>query len=361
MGSIRFFLASAVVIWHGGGIAGWFPYNGTACVLLFFVISGFYMALVLNEKYTGRDANLSFWTNRYLRLWPLFAISSLLTLTLNSTILRLHTEHISVESLAAVYFSIVTMIAYEAQDLLCLAEFGALTMCSPSGGMPIKSYFPLSQGWSLGLELWFYFLAPFFVRRFTSTLVVLAVAVCLLVLSRWMNVDEVWKYRFFPNVLFYFLLGVLSYWAAKRLSLESSKLYRIAGHVALVCTLLALAVPDLLSFVAPPQHHNKILMTIFFAFIPTWFAETRSNKWDNLIGELSYPMYVVHLVGIGWLLRFGVASEWTGFLGLVIAIAASLLLYSAVDRPVDRFRQQLFRRSRTSVAAKLAQASSAAG
>jgi len=49
MGAIRILLALSVVLWH---VQGQHPrlLNASVAVLLFFVISGFYMALVINEK-----------------------------------------------------------------------------------------------------------------------------------------------------------------------------------------------------------------------------------------------------------------------------------------------------------------------
>jgi len=82
MGLIRLFLAMSVVIWHSGGVAGWFPYNGTACVILFFIISGFYMTLILNKKYLGPGSRMLFWKNRFYRLWPSFIIATAVTFPL---------------------------------------------------------------------------------------------------------------------------------------------------------------------------------------------------------------------------------------------------------------------------------------
>ena len=114
--------------------------------------------------------------------------------------------------------------------------------------------------------------------------------------------------------------------------------------------MLALAEPNILFPFTSPENYNKIFLVLFAVFIPAWFGDTRFHKWDNFVGELSYPMYVVHLVGIGLLVRFGVASEWLGLLGLVSAIAASLLMNYAVEQPIDRFRQSLLRRSRPALA-----------
>lgn len=51
MGLIRLFLALSVVVHHlGSERPFWWVHAGVA-VILFYMVSGFYMALVLNEKY----------------------------------------------------------------------------------------------------------------------------------------------------------------------------------------------------------------------------------------------------------------------------------------------------------------------
>ena len=71
MGSLRLFLALSVALGHFGMPLG-FPTSDIA-VQSFYVISGFYMALVLNEKY-GPGTYWLFISNRLLRLWPTYIV-----------------------------------------------------------------------------------------------------------------------------------------------------------------------------------------------------------------------------------------------------------------------------------------------
>lgn len=84
MGVIRFLLALAVVYGHAAGASiiapytptfGYFPIDPVTAVQMFFVISGFYMSLVLTEKYRALDGWLwKFYLNRYSRLMPSYLI-----------------------------------------------------------------------------------------------------------------------------------------------------------------------------------------------------------------------------------------------------------------------------------------------
>src|SRR5262249_38577674 len=83
MGTLRFILALSVAYGHAGDFLG-FPFiPGDTAVQSFYAISGFYMALVLNEKYrTGSSTYSLFISNRFLRLFPIYAAVLCLTLLL---------------------------------------------------------------------------------------------------------------------------------------------------------------------------------------------------------------------------------------------------------------------------------------
>src|ERR1700747_2964117 len=74
MGIIRFLLAISVVIHHCGPLFGIYHLiGGQIAVQSFFIISGFYMSLILNEKYVGiNNSYRLFITNRFFRLFPIY-------------------------------------------------------------------------------------------------------------------------------------------------------------------------------------------------------------------------------------------------------------------------------------------------
>lgn len=73
MGIIKIALALSVVIWHVPG-AHTRALNAAVAVLAFFMVSGFYMALVINEKYapSGTEWVKRFYQARALRLYPVY-------------------------------------------------------------------------------------------------------------------------------------------------------------------------------------------------------------------------------------------------------------------------------------------------
>ena len=68
MGLLRFLLAMGVVLHHiPNGVS---LMNGGIAVEVFFMISGFYMAIILENKYASKT--LLFYSNRLLRLAPAY-------------------------------------------------------------------------------------------------------------------------------------------------------------------------------------------------------------------------------------------------------------------------------------------------
>ncbi|HAA92439.1 MAG TPA: hypothetical protein DCE33_08330 [Rhodospirillaceae bacterium] len=80
MGILRLMLALAVLIGHSGGLHGLRMDDGISAILpsgqvavqSFYMISGFYMSLVLSSTYQGPAGTWCFWLSRYLRLAPIY-------------------------------------------------------------------------------------------------------------------------------------------------------------------------------------------------------------------------------------------------------------------------------------------------
>src|SRR5260370_1566559 len=81
MGIFRLWLASVVLLSHAPyGVAGQ-PLFGATAVSSFFVVSGFYMQLLLSERF-GVGAAVDFYASRLLRIFPLYWLALFLSLFL---------------------------------------------------------------------------------------------------------------------------------------------------------------------------------------------------------------------------------------------------------------------------------------
>src|SRR5690349_20655091 len=89
MGTIRFLLALSVLLEHIGPTGPVHLLGAHTAVQSFYIISGFYMALVLNEKYVGVNGSYTlFLGNRLLRLYP--AYLALLAIAITTQFLFRH-------------------------------------------------------------------------------------------------------------------------------------------------------------------------------------------------------------------------------------------------------------------------------
>ena len=79
MGLLRLLLALSVVLYHAGLIGGYNIANQIIAVNAFFVISGFYMSLVLSTKYNFPNSYSLFVSNRLLRIYPIYWLVLLMT------------------------------------------------------------------------------------------------------------------------------------------------------------------------------------------------------------------------------------------------------------------------------------------
>ena len=176
MGIIRLLLALAVVANHFGAIWGSNLVGGQVAVQSFYIISGFYMSLILNEKYIGENRSYKlFISNRFLRLYPIYWIVLLLTIIFCITTHFLTTSHFapvlsSYESVHKNFFSFffltVTNILIFGQDIVMFlginADTGYLFYSSNfmNTSPALYSFLFVPQAWTLGLELMFYLVAP---------------------------------------------------------------------------------------------------------------------------------------------------------------------------------------------------------
>jgi peptidoglycan/LPS O-acetylase OafA/YrhL len=74
------------------------------------------------------------------------------------------------------------------------------------------SFLLVPQAWSLGIEVMFYIIAPFLVRK-SNLAIISIIALSLLIKIFTYSIgytNDPWTYRFFPSELALFLLGTVS-------------------------------------------------------------------------------------------------------------------------------------------------------
>ena len=118
--------------------------NGYHAIFLFFIISGFYMSMVLNGKYSNRSP-IKFYIARALRIFPLYLLVLVLIVWFLSAVGKpLPAPSTTREWLLATVANVTTI------------------------GIPWATnweYVAIPPAWSLGIELQFYLVAPFILTR----------------------------------------------------------------------------------------------------------------------------------------------------------------------------------------------------
>ena len=345
MGSLRFLLAFSVAYSHAGGLWGVALLPGDLAVQAFYTISGFYMALVLHEVY-GADDYGRFIANRLLRLLPSYAVVLLLTVVLVPVILpglwpRLgQLFDVSPTAFAFLLVSQVTLIGQDWLNFIALKS-GEIVFWQPysTGARGLSRLAFIPQGWTLGLEMSFYLLAPFIVRRSLALIVsLILVSVAVRLGLRWGFglFSDPWWYRFFPSELAYFLIGSLGYRLTKvipYLALARGKLVAIAALTAL---------PFLLSPYVYFSFGGRPLSVALLGVVsvPILFALTKDDATDTWIGGLSYPLYICHLLVFWCVAALGFTGTSRTTITLAVAVVFSVFLMVLIERPVETWRHQ---------------------
>jgi peptidoglycan/LPS O-acetylase OafA/YrhL len=311
------------------------------------VISGFLITFVLNERREYRNLG-NFYASRYLRLWPpyiLVALASLILLRWDLTFTRLPASA-SFASMVFIDFSNLTLLF---QDWIMFLRFdqGRLAFTQAFGleqpPIPVQ-FLMVPQCWTLGVELTFYAIAPFVCRSWRRVALLLAFGLTVrLALGRMGLTGDPWLYRFAPAEMMLFAAGGLSYFAGRTVLPRFPVATKIAG-LACVAAFVALTFGG--GWVYPWLSVNSTIVLTYptvlaFAAIaaaPLFYA-TRQWWLDRILGEMSYPIYIVHTLVSNSIHRY--APEWmtdTTYLFTVLGLSAAMVY--GVILPLDRFRRR---------------------
>jgi peptidoglycan/LPS O-acetylase OafA/YrhL len=231
VGTFRLILALCVVVAHASPLPGLATLDAGLAVKTFFMISGFYMALILAEKYPATPAGRSlFYTNRFLRIYPLYLVTlagALLFYAAASIKLGHPADRLQLwsaawgrgerGSLILVGLSQLSVFGLDLTPLFTVSPsqgFHLLTSSLPADATLAWRLNFLPHCWSIGAELLFYALSPFLMRLRPGLQAVL----CAVGLAGALGIQSVdhplansAAYHVGLLQLPYFLLGIVAY------------------------------------------------------------------------------------------------------------------------------------------------------
>lgn len=361
MGLLRLILAITVVIAHSNAVMGLRLTGGLVAVEMFFIISGFYMTMILDKKYIGKGSYALFLSNRFLRLYPIFWAVLLLTIIYSIVgyifsgegfVLSSYIKYYDVMKIETLVFQIFSNVALLGQDIVMFLGFNQET-----GGMYFTHNFRTSsqmfykflfvpQAWTLSLEILFYLIAPFLVRK--RTLVIISIIIMSLfirALTYSMGyTNDPWTYRFFPSELALFLLGTISYRLYDVYKIHQTKIYNFnLTGIVLASTFSIIFFYQYMDISGYTRHiFNWFFYGFFCLSIPFIFDFSKSSKIDSRIGELSYPVYISHILVImliSPLLSLTRLTDYSGELAVISTILVSYILVILISDPIEKIRQ----------------------
>lgn len=115
---------------------------------------------------------------------------------------------------------------------------------------------------------------------------------------------------------------------------------------ALFCLFFVLKKMTLLFGNSIGENYAVLVSYILWAvLIPFLFVISKSLRWDRVVGELSYPVYLLHVFVIsvvGVLLGMLRMSDiWIGKVSALLSVFVASILFVAIIMPLDRRRHVL--------------------
>lgn len=311
-GTLRFALALLVAQGHARSfapealqeqLAAWAA--GTIGVLVFFVLSGFIISESLQTFYRSRVQ--AFLANRLLRIVPPYLMALVISIALHGALITTPPDAFAIRTL--------------------LHQFPLLFI---SWGPEPPSYYFVRYVWAVSVEFWFYVIYAivfFALLKWVSAnrgyIAIVFAALLVAYAARRSGISWIYPLWMAP----YFLLGISLYLHATTRSLEA------AIAVALCSLAVGWHVYDWYGRV--PHGIGAGVAVLALSAIVVWLSDVRlsasSKKIDQMLGDLSYPLYLNHFVvlqvfnqyalqrGLQWWLIFGAAST-------ALAVLANLIV-----------------------------------
>ena len=314
------------------------------------------MTLILNEKYVGVNNSYKlFISNRFLRLYPIYWIVLFLTIAYCVAIaihshgknwgnLDIYADYFDSMSLGSFGFMVFTNLFLFLQDIVMFLGLDTTTgHLFPTANFRetnpmLYGFLLIPQAWTIGIEITFYLIAPFLVRRKLKIIIPLIILSLILRLVLYFQLGlqhDPWTYPFFPTEIVFFLLGIVSYHMYKKLrTLEIKNTYlKLIWFGILGFTVFY-------NFIPVPAK-SFLYLVAFFTALPFVFILTKNWKRDSYIGELSYPIYISHMLILT--LIIGRKIPVIGGLGLTLAVLTilfSVILNELVAKKIEKLRQK---------------------
>ena len=348
MGLFRVILAISVVLSHIVKTETPFyqGFGGTNSVEIFFLVSGFYIALILDKTYKSKRM---FYLNRILRLYPVYLIVCLLVL-LTSILRRGFAENLFGYSplvLLISTFSNLTLIGTDWLMFFDTSNGGIQLTSSVVTGDRMRDLLWIAPAWSLGIEITFYAMAPIICRWRSRFLIAAIIGLCTIRIlfnqSEFNFAESPFDARFFPFELPYFLVGILLYRYKRDAKLEITIPVKYLYSALFLFVLIFEPIRSGYDL----SRTASMAVLVIVAAVVVLFGQ--SSEFDRKFGELSYPIYISH-VFIAQVYEFsstGIVKKFSLLDNNHISMSVQVLLIVLVSyfllqitKPIEKIRDK---------------------
>lgn len=319
MGSYRLVLSIIVLLGHMG-ISYHGHAQGVSAVVCFFLLSGYVMTGLVQKNYHSIDRILSFYLDRLLRLYPQYL------LYLFFTVIAILAFHIKIPFIK--HFTLFGVLV------------NAVTVPIGLYSWKIGDAMLIPQAGTIGLEFMFYITLPFLlIYRKEYISFIGSIAIFSLAYLGIIDTDT-WGYRELPGTLFIFLCGGFMYRYQKATN---------AAVIALTYAMAILMFSALNKFQILQVIWNYDVLIGILVGIPALavLSLLKFGAWDDLMGSLSYGVYLNHSLVIWSCEAFHVDLSQLSNQCATIAgsIGLAFCSYLLVERPAMNYRRKIRARS----------------
>jgi peptidoglycan/LPS O-acetylase OafA/YrhL len=315
-----------------------------ACVVnAFFLMSGFYSQMLLEEKFAGRPGAVRrYYLFRLIRLMPTYLVALLLLAALSGWVSLSPREPILLDQIKELLIlpSSLTDLHFWAKNLFLFNPYQL--KFHDFRFIEVQSYYALWPAWTLSLEILFILMAPLFLARRTWFLYGFYLAVlCALYFAS----DGIFS-GYFGATLLYFYLGAFEYKLYKRHLLPrfdtATRSRYLAGYgLVMILGLYVSYFVSLSAWMGVTRFYVFCIIHVA-CFVPFIAAMTRFSKIDRIIGQLTYPIYLFHIPLFAVCLLLGIEAD-VPFV-LVGSLLLAALCFVGIEQPLRHWRYRLLAR-----------------
>lgn len=313
-GTYRWILASLVAashLWDG------MPHGYAAyAVWAFFALSGFLMTLILTTRYGFDGKGISAYAfNRFMRIFPLYWLAALAGL---ATLWHAGKNGLDLRLINGEF--------YWPQNLGQWIHVATLFVGSDRGGLPV----PVSN--ALAIEVGYYALMPLMARSRSTAWYAFVIAVILNLRLGIVGSSFGERYSTFLPCMLPFAAGALACHYKQYLS------RLIMPRISILIWFLH----GLLWFKLPgwPWTWGLYVSVPLSIWVTISLHNQHSGKFDRMLGDLSYPVYLIHTTVAAWFIcSCDFSRSFDFFLKTFsLTLLLSWLIVVLIDRPLSKLK-----------------------